>query len=203
MHIHLAFRFSKGRTEEMGTCQAPHYGGVAACACASVRMFIAESHFSPFKWSSLFSSPSLHLCSYHSNTNGSSTAERSCALSHSLNIHLTERRRGWQSASLAGRRLTGFLSVWLTDWLVIWGRAGSSPARERIKWLVDVLARRPAQRLTGLLTRGRISWVSDWLVVGVTVTPTACSVAGRVAAGRAVDFSCTRQRNCHKRTLFI
>lgn len=30
MHIHLAFRFSKGRTEEMGTCQAPHYGGAAA-----------------------------------------------------------------------------------------------------------------------------------------------------------------------------
>lgn len=92
-----------------------------ACACACAHMFMGESHFSPFKWSSLFWSPSLHLCSYHSNTNGSSTAERSCALSDSLNIHLTERRRGWQSASLAGRRLTGFLSVWLTDWLVIWG----------------------------------------------------------------------------------
>lgn len=24
MHIHLAFRFSKGRTEEMGTCQNPY-----------------------------------------------------------------------------------------------------------------------------------------------------------------------------------
>lgn len=153
MHIHLAFRFSKGRTEEMGTCLPPHCGGAAAWlhVHVTVRTCLWERAIFLLLNDPVFS---LHLCSYHSNTNGSSTAERSCALSHSLNIHLTERRRGWQSASLAGRRLTGFLSVWLTDWLVIRGlgpcwlitcegvnkvtswRAGAStgPAAD---WLVD------------------------------------------------------------------
>lgn len=126
-------------------------GSVAACACANAHLFMGESRFSPFKWSTLFSSPSLHPCSYHSNTNGSPTEERSCVLSDSLNIHLTERRRGWQSASLTGRRLTGFLSDWLTGYLrlgplllitcegankVTSWRAGAStsPAAD---WLVD------------------------------------------------------------------
>lgn len=128
-------------------------GGVAACACDSAHMFMGESHFSPFKWSSLFSSPSLHLCSYHSNTNGSSTAERSCVLSDSLNIHLTERRRGWQSASLAGRRLTGFLSVCLTDWLVIWGLGPS--------WLITCEG---ANKVTSWRAGASTGPAADWLV---------------------------------------
>lgn len=77
MHIHLAFRFSKGRTEGMGTCQAPHYGCVALWLHVHVWMRTClwrRGCFFSFKWSSLFSSTSLHLCSYHSNTNDSSIA---------------------------------------------------------------------------------------------------------------------------------
>lgn len=41
MHIHLTFRFSKGRTEEMGTCQAPY--SVASRACVNAQMFMGDA----------------------------------------------------------------------------------------------------------------------------------------------------------------
>lgn len=81
-----------------------------------------------------------------------------------LNIHLTERCRGRQSTCLSGRRLTGFLSDWLTVRLVLAHRLRGSELS---------CVCRPSGWLACWLTEGLAECLTDWLLVWLSLWQTA------------------------------
>lgn len=118
MHIHLAFRFSKGRTEEMGTCQLPYCVCVCVCMCACVcgctslcvctyvcvrRPFLNDA---VFIYPQFVSAPH----GYHSNINDLAPphwkGERSCV---SIRPYLIYAVLNWQ---------VGYWLNWRSGWLI-------------------------------------------------------------------------------------
>lgn len=125
MHIHLAFRFSKGRTEEMGTCHV-----LCVCVCLSLcictHVCVRRSSLN----GPVFMCPNFVplACGYHSNFNDLAPQTGS-KKGHVCSLALLK----IYSAKLKGRvlvilmewlthcqRLTGSLSGRLSDWLGFW-----------------------------------------------------------------------------------